>query len=583
MSFGSTNLFRSNEIEQGGRTHSSPVNKGNIDWNILGDIEQDTSGKWELLKNYSKNYSDFDDFDDYGVDYSKFRLYDNNKLDDNFKNGTEAYFTSKYDDRFRCKDTDGREWNPMLYKPYNLFKYLEGIKYDSDHRSILARNLVKLRRGIRVYNRYIQYNMTREEVETYSVHEWGRIIDPYVHSKILVDLSWGGLEVYEKNDGTKDLHKLNWKQIVEKVFLPSQSGNGITENGYLRVPKQVADLLYLRLDKYDSIQDFLEIKHYFEHEFEDEPQLIDIREVFAKNNVPVANRIKLNNFQMYYADDELRGIATEEFDSLVDLHAKAIQYLFRYICSFVIDTSKASVFYKSYDTKSEYVGVINKTPNSRYGHLSGLPKWITDVESVYDQVHTALAKVTYDYLKKFPISLRWGESEHSADNMVHVGLCGLATLSQKNVPIDEVRDMIRWSGFENPIDSEHSTESYDIDFDGHLNKFIIQFVKAFNSKRNTPRRVLFDSVKNEKEFINLYYEKFGGLRDGHSDSLQSKESLESGIVDKNFEVTKDEIEIIELVENMSAKDFVESVSSLGAKTLAADLYRFVRLLSKHLK
>ena len=70
---------------------------------------------------------------------------------------------------------------------------------------------------------------------------------------------------------------------------------------------------------------------------------------------------------------------------------------------------------------------------------------------------------------------------------------------------------------------------------------------------------------------------------GHRDSIQLKESLELDIVDENFEITKDEIEIIELVENISLKDFVEYVSDLEVKVLAVDLYRFVRLLSKHLK
>ena len=128
-----------------------------------------------------------------------------------FKNPMEEYFTSKYDGRFRVMDSEGKEWNPMLYRPYNMIRWLGDKLYGYGHTGgpiIELDGFARLlRRGVRVYNRALKYEMTAEEKEVYHLGDWTAIIDNLLEIEMIVDLTWGGIVIRKDNDGKVSVKK----------------------------------------------------------------------------------------------------------------------------------------------------------------------------------------------------------------------------------------------------------------------------------------------------------------------------------------------------------------------------------------
>ena len=402
-----------------------------------------------------------------------------------FKNPMEEYFTSQYDNRFKLVNSEGKEWNPMLYRPFNMIKWLGYSLYGfcNGDRVItgLSRFTKLLRRGVKVYNRAFKYKMTAEEKEVYCLEDWTRIINRLLEIEMIVDLTCGGIIIHRVNDGTVNLKEITLEQLDRNFELKSTVNLSRDYARFLTARPSVQKALACYIDKEIDGGDTepIEIRkalkyasrlkrmHTFYVEGSDlEQDGSKVYDVLGYGKV-TANQMK----DMKYATDKVveqlhglikdsipskfRGIVLSRFRDCIDL--------------FDIEVFKPQVFFSS----------LSEFDKESFSNL------VSEVRKVHGDVHTKLANATYQYLISYSKYLIREHQNTRKYTLMHTFLCAVSKIYRTGLVESpgrvDIRDFSEY--LERQVShSEFSLRDTKIN-DSNMVEFVKYYVRLFNSHR----------------------------------------------------------------------------------------------------
>ena len=489
-----------------------------------------------------------------------------------FKNPVEDYFTSQYDGRFKLVNSEGKEWNPMLYRPFNMIKWLGDRLYGFGNANRITVGLnsftTLLRRGVRVYNRALKYKMTAEEKEVYCLEEWTRIIDRLLEIEMIVDLTWGGIIIHRVNDGTVNIKKIALEQLERNFGLRRTVNLSVAYAKFLTgspsAQKALACYIVGRDTEPIEIRKALKRASQLKRMFMFYVEGSDLEQDGSKvYDVPGYGKVTADQMKdMKYATDKVvkrlhsliedsipssfRGIVLSRFRDCLEL--------------FDSEVSQPQVFFSS-------LFEFNKKS------FSGL---VSEVHRVHGDVHKKLANATYQYLISYGNHLICENENTRKYTLMHTFLCAVNKIYRTGLVESPGRVDIR--DFSEYLERQVSHSKFSLRDtkinDSNMTEFVKYYVRLFNSHRAYRLNTLSEQFRFQcepmvykglsdylegAEFIDSYY-------DFIDNNEKSAESVETAATNTSYETVKPD-------ENITVSTPYESEAAYSKLTESVEMLK----------